>query len=133
MKFSTRTTYGLRAVIYLAKNSQYSSLPLASIAQNENISLKYLEKIFSILKKAKIVEAEKGVSGGYFLAKKPNLLSVYDIVSSLEGKIIPFHCINEKGKVLCGSSSQCGASKVLIKVQKAIIKSLQEIKLCDLL
>jgi Rrf2 family protein len=133
MKFSTRTTYGLRAIICLAKNSRKSSLSLVSIAEQEKISLKYLEKIFSILKKNNIIKSEKGMAGGYYLAKKPEKLSVYDIVLALEGQIIPFHCINEGGKVICRSQIQCGASKVLVKVQSAIIQTLKNIKLCDLL
>jgi Rrf2 family protein len=80
MKFSTKTTYGLRALIALANNWPNKSLSLNQIAKNENISLKYLEKIFATLKQAKLIKAEKGVAGGYKLAKAPSAISTYEII-----------------------------------------------------
>lgn len=132
MKFSTKTTYGLRAMINLAKVADDKSVSLATIAKNENISQKYLERLFSDLKKAKLVEAEKGASGGYKLAKKASLITVYDIVSTLEGEISPFHCLGANGKIKCSSKCNCGATLVLVKVQKAIVETLKGIKLEDL-
>ena len=133
MKFSTRTTYGLRALIRLAKNWPKKSLSLGTIAQTEKISLKYLERIFSILKKAGIVISVQGSSGGYRLAKAPNKIVVYDIIKALEGGISAFSCMGEDGKINCRSRQICGAVKVLAKVQIAINKTLKNIKLSNLI
>jgi len=133
MKFSTRTTYGLRAIINLAKNQNTGSVSLALIAKEEKISLKYLEKLFSVLKAGKIIKAEKGASGGYLLAKPAKQISIYEIVMALEGDIAPFHCLSKDGKISCKSACGCGASLVLVKVQDSIHKTLRKIKLSDLL
>ena len=133
MKFSTKTTYGLRAMINLTKNSQRDSISLATIAKSEGISQKYLERLFSELKKAKLIKSEKGVSGGYKLSKNPSKITVYDIVKALEGEITLFHCLSAGGKINCSAKCSCGATIVLVKVQKAMIKTLREIKLSSLI
>ena len=133
MKFSTRTTYGLRAMINLAQSHGQDSLALSKIAKNEGISLGYLERLFANLKKAKLVISEKGATGGYKLALAPNKIKVFNIVKTLEGKISPFHCLDDSGKIYCDDKCQCGATLVLIKVQDAVNKTLKSISLKDLL
>lgn len=133
MKFSTRTTYGLRAMIYLARRYESTeSISLAQIAKDENLSLAYLERLFSLLKKAGIVLAEKGKSGGYLLSNDPKQIDIFSIVKALEGNIVPFHCIGNDGKVKCAAKSKCGASSVLAGVYVAISKTLMDMKLSDL-
>ncbi len=132
MKFSTRTTYGLRAMIRLASCSGKKPLPLPSIAKAENISLGYLASMFSDLKKANLVKATKGVKGGYKLARPAAKIAIFDIIKVLEGKMSPFHCLDEKGKIYCQASCKCGATKVLVKVQSAVNKTLKSIKLSEL-
>jgi Rrf2 family protein len=135
MKFSTRTTYGLRAMIVLArayKNKQ-GALSLPQIAQAEELSQGYLERIFAQLKKNKLVIAEKGKSGGYVLVRDPKKIEVLSVVEALEGDLNPFHCVLENGKINCSKKCNCGANSVLIKVQASIIKTLKEISLNDLI
>ena len=131
MKFSTRTTYGLRAMIRLVKNKEAMSLP--KIAKMEGISLGYLERLFSKLKKRGLIEASLGMKGGYILAKKAKDVSVFDIVDSLEEGISMFHCLNNAGKVVCPAKSKCGASIVLSKVQRSVYETLKNIKLSEIL
>jgi Rrf2 family transcriptional regulator, cysteine metabolism repressor len=133
MKFSTRTTYGLRAMIKLAENYEKDSVSIANIAKEENISPKYLERLFVGLKKARLVTSEKGATGGYKLAKNPKNIKIYDIVKVLEGEINPFHCVGDNGEVTCSQRCNCGATSILIKVQSAINSTLQSMKLSDLL
>lgn len=132
MKFSTRTTYGLRAIAHLARLKKGETVSLASIAKNEGISQAYLERLFSGLKKAGVIESVKGVSGGYHLNKSAAQTSVYDVVKILEGKMSPFHCIDESGKIVCSSKCKCGATKVLAEVQAAVHDSLKKLCLADL-
>ena len=133
MKFSTRSTYGLRAMIRLAKEADKGSISLSSIAKNENISQKYLEKLFAKLKKQGLVKAVKGAKGGYRLPKKPSQINVYDIIKALEGVAGSFYCLSENGKIYCSSKNRCGAAKVLIKVHQAVKHTLKNTKLSDLI
>jgi Rrf2 family transcriptional regulator, cysteine metabolism repressor len=133
MKFSTRTTYGLRAIINLAKNYNQDSISLSSIANNEAISPKYLERLFSQLKKAKLIISEKGSLGGYKLSKSPETITILDIVSVLEGDISLFHCLGDGQEIKCSQKCNCGATPVLVKVQNAVNSTLKSIKLSDLI
>lgn len=85
MKVSAKGRYGLVAMTYLAQNHG-SGLPITimSISKKLGISKIYLEQVFSMLKRAKLVESVKGAQGGYFLVSKPAEITVYDILSSIE-------------------------------------------------
>ena len=133
MIFSTRSSYGLRAMINLAKRQERGSVALAQIAKQEKISLKYLERLFSGLKKAGLVKAELGAGGGYKLAKSAKKINIYDIIKALEGKLNPFHCSNKNEKIFCSSSCHCEVAKVLVKVEQAINSALKKIMLGQLL
>lgn len=132
MIFSTRSTYGLRAMINLAKHQKHSSVSLASIAKDEKISLKYLERLFSNLKKAGLVKAEIGAGGGYALARNAKQINIYDIIKALEGEFNPFHCTGKKAKIYCNHQCKCEVTYVLSRVERAISRSLKDIKLQDL-
>lgn len=132
MKFSTKSTYGLRAIIKIAKHMDQGAISLATIANEEKISLGYLEKIISQLKKAGLVKASKGVSGGYSLARQPEEVSAYEIIKTLEGKNV-FYCLDEGGKVYCNQSCHCEANSFLLKLQGKIISALSSVTLSDLI
>jgi Rrf2 family cysteine metabolism transcriptional repressor len=87
MKISTKTRYGLRAMIDLAVNSANPPVSLSEIAKRQGISENYLEQIFSALRKAKLVKSVKGASGGYVLVSAPQDIRVIDIISELEGEL----------------------------------------------
>lgn len=130
MKFSTRTSYGLRALICLARAK--GSLSVASMARQERISAKYLEAIFADFKKAKLVTSSQGLKGGYSLVKKPGALSVLEIVRALEKTDEMFYCISADGKKFCAAACQCGVKRVVDDLNSAVAKTLGKIKLRDL-
>lgn len=133
MKFSTKSTYGLRAIIRLAEHWNKGNVSLAVIASEENISLGYLEKLFSRLKKANLVKAEIGSAGGYCLTRQPLEISVYEIIKTLEGQNRLFYCLDAKGKIYCSNACTCGGNKFLVKIQDELIKTLTKIKLSELI
>lgn len=136
MKFSRSTTYGLRALanLLLAKADDASSVKsLKVVAQEENISLKYLEQLVAKLKRVGIVNSTRGVNGGYYIDRKAEDVSLLEILESLGEKTIVFQCINKEGVINCGHSSKCGAVPVLQRVQIAVNKSLEKMTLKDLI
>ena len=133
MIFSTRSTYGLRAMINLAKRAKRGSVSLHAIAQEEKISLKYLERLFAGLKKAGLVKAEIGAGGGYSLAKPAKQINIYDIIIALEGSLNAFHCTDDKEKIYCSKFCNCEVTHVLLKVEQAVNQTLKKIKLSQLL
>lgn len=132
MKFSTKTTYGLRAMIRLAENYSQGSLSLGKIAELENISLAYLERLFASLKKAKLVKSVRGASGGYELSSEPKRISAFEIIKALEGGFEPFHCLVAGDRKTCATHCGCGATKGLGMIEEGIESSLKKINLSEL-
>lgn len=88
MKLSTKCRYGLRALIDLAVYSESGHVALHEIAARQDISLKYLEQDFSVLRRSGIIKSVKGAQGGYMLARAPSEILLSDIVSVLEGDLL---------------------------------------------
>lgn len=87
MKVSTKGRYGLRSMIDLALNSASGHVALGSIAERQNISLNYLEQVFSSLRKAGLVKSVKGAQGGYLLGDNPSKITIGRILRTLEGDL----------------------------------------------
>ena len=85
MKISTKGRYGIRALIDLAVNSTNGHVSLVNIANRNQISVHYLEHVFSSLKRGGIVKSVKGAQGGYVLADKPENITVAQMILALEG------------------------------------------------
>ncbi|OIO38330.1 MAG: hypothetical protein AUJ71_03255 [Candidatus Omnitrophica bacterium CG1_02_49_16] len=83
MKFSTRTLYGLKAVLVLAGRFGEGSLSVSQIAKKENISAAYLEQILNALKKQGFVKSVRGPQGGYVLAKNPAAIGLDVLFNAL--------------------------------------------------
>jgi len=136
MKFSRSTTYGLRSLtnlIIARANNSSRVKSLKIIAQEERISLKFLEKLFAQFKKADIVKSTRGMHGGYYLSRNIKEISLLSVLEALGEKTVVFQCVSKEGKITCGQSLKCGAVPVLQKVQIAINKSLEKMTLEDLI
>ena len=86
MKFSTRTLYGLKAILVLASRFGEGSLSASQIAKKENISVAYLEQILHTLKKKGFVKSVRGPQGGYTLSKKPSEIPLDSLLYTLVGE-----------------------------------------------
>lgn len=85
MRVSTKSRYGIRALMDLAVNSQNSHVSLAHIATRNQMSVSYLEHVFSGLKREGIVKSVKGAQGGYVLADAPERITVEKIIRAVDG------------------------------------------------
>lgn len=86
MKISTRGRYGLRALVDMAAHDNKGVISLTQIAARQNISLNYLEQVFAMLRRARIVRSVKGANGGYVLCKDMDELTICEILEALEGE-----------------------------------------------
>jgi len=130
--FSTKSRYGLRAMIYLAKNCKKEEVcPLREIADEENISPDYLEKIISKLRKKDLVKSKKGVGGGYCLKKSPDQIKVKEILEALEENLTPIDCIT--GEEECSREEECEAKVLWERVNRSLNSTLNSITLSDLI
>jgi len=131
VKLSTRTRYGIRAILELADNYKKGTLQLKNIAQRQDISVKYLEQLMTILKSGGFIRSIRGPKGGYILAKKPNQITLYEVFSCLEGAVTTVECVQSAD--YCLKAADCIARQLWTQVQQAIRNVLQDITLQDLL
>lgn len=87
MLISTKGRYGLRALVYMAKKNEKDKTSIKEISESENISNRYLEQIFSILKQSGLIKSIKGANGGYLFTKNPENIKVSEVLRLLEGSI----------------------------------------------
>lgn len=134
MKLSTKGRYGLRAVVDLALNSEDEAVALSSIAERQGISISYLEQLIAKLKKAGIVNSIRGAQGGYVLAKKPEEISVGDILRALEGDLNPVDCAEIEGSSnTCVGANSCVTKYVWMRISDSINNTVDTMLLSELL
>jgi Rrf2 family protein len=108
MRLSTKSRYGVRAIFDIAYHSEGLETQVRDISRRQGISARYLEQIFQKLKRAGILNGKRGPSGGYFLSKRPEEITVGEIVRITEGGIDPVLCLNpEDSSQPCDRSSGC--------------------------
>lgn len=90
---SNTCQYAIRAVIYIGMNTHEGRIGIKKVAEGLNLPAPYLGKIVQTLSKNKILESRKGPSGGIKLAKKPDSISLYDIVNLIDGRELFYDCL----------------------------------------
>ena len=130
MKLSTRTRYGIRAVLELAENYGNGPLQLKIIAQHQEISVKYLEQLMAVLRSAGFVRSIRGSKGGYLLAKAPEQIKLSDIFHCLEGPVVTVECVENES--YCTRTNDCVARQIWAELHKSVMGVLQSITLQNL-
>ena len=97
MMVSTKGRYALTVMVDLARQEGDGFVSLADIAERENLSMKYLESIISILNKGGMLQSLRGKNGGYKLARKPEEYNISEILLLTEGTVAPVNCIMQDG------------------------------------
>ena len=123
MKISTKGRYALKVMIDLAQHNDGEYISLKEIAVRQDISIKYLETIISLLNKAGFVESLRGKSGGY---------TAGSILKISEGSLAPVSCLSdEAGK--CEKASECVSLPLWRNLDKVVDDYLESVTLKELL
>lgn len=111
MKLSTKGRYAVMAMVDLAKQSRAGEtaapITLSEIAERQEISLSYLEQLFSRLRKAGLVNSVRGPGGGYMLARAPAELRIADIVLAVDEPLRATRCQPNSGEGCMSDASRC--------------------------
>jgi Rrf2 family transcriptional regulator, cysteine metabolism repressor len=132
MNVSTKSEYGMRAMIYLAERSEKRLVPAREIAQHWKVPVKYLEQILKILKDAGLVESQLGVNGGYRLSLAPALITAGEVIRALDGRLAPIGCVSHSEYVPCEFESGCGLKGLWQRTYAAILGVLDHTTIADL-
>ena len=132
MMVSTRWRYALRVMIDLAEHSNGKYMAMKSVAERQEISLKYLEKILRLLVSANLVEGVHGKGGGYRLTRPPQDYSVHEILKLTEGSLAPVACL-ECGAEECKRAGECRTLPMWTELNRLVNGYLENITLADLM
>lgn len=131
MRISTRGRYGTRLMVDLAQHFADGPVPLVEIAKRQDLSAKYLEQLIILLKGAGLIRSARGRRGGYMLAKKPEDISVGEIVETLEGRLAVVNCVAEPE--LCDRAPECPTRDIWVGVTEVLKNQLFSLTLKDIL
>ena len=132
MKISTRGRYALRFMIDLAQHDNGEYIALKDVSQRQDISIKYLEQITSLLSKFGLLLSVRGPQGGYRLAKTPDKFTVADVLRITEGSLAPVSCL-ETPENNCPKKDICMTLSMWEGLQKTLNDYLDGITLEDLI
>lgn len=132
MMVSTRGRYALRVMIDLAEHNEGRYISMKSVAERQEISLKYMEKILPQLVSAKLIEGVHGKGGGYRLTREPACYSVGEILRLTEGSLAPVACL-ECGAEECGRTAECRTLPMWTDLNRMINDYLDKVTLESLM
>ena len=107
MKLNSKSRYAVMALADIANFNKKYPVSLRDISLRQNISLVYLEQIFSKLKKNNIVKSIRGTNGGYILTKDPEKIKLSNIFLAVDEKVKTVQCKKESKKGCNGKLTKC--------------------------
>ncbi|MDQ7793075.1 MAG: Rrf2 family transcriptional regulator [bacterium] len=127
---TTRGRYAMMAMFDLALRGEREPVPIKAVAERQGLSDRYLGQLFTPLRKAGLVRSVRGAQGGYVLTRKPDEISVGDVLRAVEGPISPVHCVSDPGA--CARVDGCVTRGIWRKLRDRIVEVLDAITLADL-
>jgi len=132
---SKKTRYAIVALTRLAKDFGKGPILIRDIAQDEKIPQRFLENILLELRKLGILGSKLGKEGGYYLLKRPEEVSIAEIIRHFEGTIALMYCVSEKAYQpceFCKDESKCQIRKVFKEVRDTTYDILKRTTLAEL-
>ncbi|WP_159800562.1 Rrf2 family transcriptional regulator [Flavobacterium sp. MK4S-17] len=132
---SKKTKYGLKALIYIAKQDGFGPVLISDISEKERIPKKFLEAILLDLKKFGVLGSKKGKGGGYYLMKDPKTVTVATLIRVLDGPIAMLPCVSLNFYEPCDDcpdEQACSLNHFMAQVRDNTLNLLQQRSLHDL-
>jgi len=131
LQLSTKSRYGVRAILELALAYGKKPLQVRAIAKRQAISSKYLEQLMAMLKSAGLLKSVRGSKGGYLLARPPTEITLYHVLEALEGPVCVIECLRQQE--VCSRAGDCLTRPFWSEINTAIVDALESTTLQDLL
>ena len=104
MKLTSKGRYAVTAMLDVSLHSQRGPVSLADISERQEISLSYLEQLFSRLRREELVESVRGPGGGYKLGREANEISIGEVIRAVNESVDATKCQGEGG---CQGGERC--------------------------
>ncbi len=131
MKLTTRSEYGLLALVYLARRRGEGFVSVETIATAQEIPPKFLEQIMLALKRARYVRSQKGQHGGYSLAKPPDEISLAEVIRLFDGALAPTESVSQYFYESTPIEREAGLVRILTEVRDWVSQKLESTTIAD--
>ena len=132
MRLTSKERYAVRAMAWLAAAYGVGPVALAEVAESQRIPFRYLERIAADLRRAGLVLAHRGASGGYELARAPAEITVADVLSALEGSVLPLDCGGNPNCSFSDAADACVVRPLWQTLQRQLQASLSQVTLATM-
>lgn len=132
MKLSTKGRYAVMAIVDLAQQSNGQPVSLADVAERQEISLSYLEQLFSKLRRHGLVKSVRGPGGGYMLAKPADELHVCEIVLAVDEPIRATRCTPGSPEGCRANKERCSTHELWETLGNRIYEFLNSVTIADI-
>lgn len=127
MKVSKRATYGIMVAVDLAIYAHETPIQARAIARRHGIPIRFLEQVLHAMKKAGLVESQRGAQGGYLLTHEPTAMSIADIFEALEGPVLHRLSVDQRTRNRHATKPELLLDDVWEQVQQAERKVLENV------
>ena len=131
MKISTRTEYGIRILVTLARRHGDGPVSLTGVARAEKLPHAYLEQLVRDLRRADLVTATRGKAGGYQLTRNPEDILLTEVVRALDGPLLEMPCAGADNLEACDRPQPCSVHEVFQRVHEALDERLSATTLAE--
>ena len=132
MRLTNKGRYAVMAMADLASNAKAGPISLAEISLRQNISLAYLEQIFSKLKRNKLVKSSRGAAGGYILDKPASEIKLSNIIFAVDEEVKILNCKKSSKKGCTNKTTKCITHNLWDQLDQHINGFFEKVKLQDL-
>ena len=130
MKLTSKGRYAVTAILDLAFHSHTGPVSLSQVSRRQDLSLSYLEQLFTRLRKEKLVRSTRGPGGGYSLERPPEDITIAEVIAAVDEDMDTTRC---SGEINCQDGKQCLSHELWDELSQQIYLFLKEISLRDLM
>ena len=130
MNLSTKGRYAARAMLELSIHYGNQPVRLKEIAEHQDISVRYLEQMMTMLVASGLIRSIRGTKGGFSLSRPPQEILLSDVVQVVEGSLAPVACVDDAG--LCDRADMCVTRDIWDRMKEALLQVLDSITLADM-
>jgi len=133
MQLSMRTDYALRALFTLVEHHGGAPIPIGELARRNDVPKRFLEHIMLDLKERGWVQSAAGKRGGYFLSKKPERITMGEVVRHFDGYLAPLACVSVTDYKRCSQEPVCRFRRVMLRARNIVAELMDTTTLADVM
>jgi Rrf2 family protein len=130
LRLSKKADYALMALKHLAQRGDYASCSAREIAEQYDIPVELMAKVLQRLVKRGLLASHQGTRGGYQLARKSSLISVAEVIQSIDGPVTVTACSSQDSG--CDQYSKCSIRDPLWRIKDLILTALDACTIADI-